>query len=135
MDREICIIECALRCVALYHHAKSHDELMRLVAESLKVVYLTSMALATILESASKLIQEKKSMPEVLSGHYPLHVIVEAEDMRMDIINENTLQMTRHEYEWLLEDSEEDKENQNPHLGREEGAGLLSNAVLNAELM
>ena len=135
VDREICILECALKGITLFHQAQSHDELMRLVPEALQVVYLMGMALATILEKSSKLVEQGTSIPEILTHQYPLHVMVTAEELRMEIVNESTLHMTSTEYDALLEGADEDKENTNPQNDQLLSGGLLGNAVINMDLI
>ena len=134
VEREICLIECALKCVTVYNQLESHDELMRFVEESLHTVYLVAMALATILEQSSEWLQEGKSNVEVLSERFPKRIFIEAENARMDAINDSMLQLSEEEYEDLLEHGDDDKENSDPQTQGTANGRSLNNAVINTDL-
>ena len=54
MEREICILDTALRFTTYYQQCECHEELMRLAPESLQVTYLVAMSFAAMLEEAFK---------------------------------------------------------------------------------
>ena len=135
VDWEICIIECALKCVTMYYQAESHDEVMRFVGESLKMVYVVAMALATVLEQANKHLEAGKSNTDILRERYPLFVFIEAEDARMDAINEEALQISQQDYEDLLEHGDEEKENSDPQTNALQATGFLNESIINADLL
>ena len=137
MERRLSIWNICLRFLVKFFRLESSDHFLRYVAESLKVLYLTTMAVSTVLHEASELVKTGGKVDDILNKKYPADIMMASESARLNSINSNSLHITRRHYETLTRSGHSDGDSSDEVEKRDDTlpVGLLDNSVLDADLV
>ena len=133
MERDVCIVDTAMKFIEMYFQVESHEDFLRFVPESLRLVYLIAMSIAVTLEQASDILNGSNSFEELFSNRYPLFILIETPSARLKIINSSTLNISRADFEdytGAMNSAQPNGEN-----AAAANSGLLSRSVTDADVL
>ena len=131
--RKICILDVAQLFTMHYFRVENKEEYLRLVEESLKIVYLVACSISKMLEQCSDDIKANGTADKSLKEKYPISLLVDHEAARLELIEKSVLCITRRLYEQITgETPAQEQSDRRPELSEN---GQLSNDVVNVELV